>query len=292
MKPASRISVARISLAVALCAALPSLAALPRASTVPGGVVILDLGDAGQPAPKARWQGREVLVTTDAGHYKAVVGVALATEPGDYTLEVTGADGSRSVPVKISAKKYPEESLKVAPGMVDLSPSDAARVEAEQARQDAVKNSFSASLPATFRLGNPIEGRRSSSYGKRRIFNGQPRNPHTGMDIAAPTGTPIRAPADGVVLDAGDMFFSGNVVYLDHGRGFVTMYAHLSAIGVRKGDVVKAGQVLGKVGATGRVTGPHLHFGVLLNGASVDPALFLPAVKPAAKPAAKPPAAD
>lgn len=278
----------RILSAAALCAALPAFAALPRASSVPGGVILVDLGDAGPVAPKATWQGREVLVTQEGGHYRAVVGVALSTEPGDYQLQVTEPNGaSRSLPVKIAAKKYPEESLKVAPGMVDLSPEDAARVQAEQSRQEAVRNSFSATLPATFQLRTPVEGRRSSSYGKRRIFNGQPRNPHTGMDIAAPTGTPIRAPADGVVLDAGDMFFSGNVVYVDHGRGFVTMYAHLSAIGVKKGDVVKAGQVLGKVGATGRVTGPHLHFGVLLNGTSVDPALFLPQPKPAApKPAA------
>lgn len=280
----------RILLIAALSAAIPSFAALPRASAVPGGVVIVDLGPEGAAAPKATWQGREVLVTSDAGRHKAVVGVALSTEPGEYQLEVTDAAGRRALPVKVAPKKYTEESLKVAPGMVDLSPEDAARVEAEQSRQEAIRNSFSATLPATFKLLMPVEGRRSSSYGKRRIFNGQPRNPHTGMDIAAPTGTPIRAPADGVVLDAGDMFFSGNVVYVDHGRGFVTMYAHLSAIGVKKGDVVKAGQVLGKVGATGRVTGPHLHFGVLLNGTSVDPALFLPP-PPAPKPAAPKPEA-
>lgn len=281
--------ISRFLLAAVLGAALPAFAALPRASAVPGGVLVVDLGVAGPHAPKALWQGREVLVTIAQGQFKAVVGVALGIAPGDYTLQVSDSIGQRSVPVKIAAKKYPEESLKVAPGMVDLSPQDAARVAAEQARQDAVKASFSAALPATLQLRTPVDGRRSSSYGKRRIFNGQPRNPHSGMDIAAPTGTPILAPADGVVLDAGDMFFSGNVVYLDHGRGFVTMYAHLSAIGVKKGDVVKAGQVLGKVGATGRVTGPHLHFGVLLNGASVDPALFLPQPKPAAaKPAAKP----
>jgi murein DD-endopeptidase MepM/ murein hydrolase activator NlpD len=270
-----------------------TLAALPRTNAVPGGIVIVDLGDATGPEPRVTWQGRNVLVTTDGGQRKAVVGIALSVEPGDYVLEVTAPGAAaKSLPVKIAAKKYPEEALKVAPGMVDLSPENAARVEGEQKRLDAARDAFSAAQPATFALRMPIEGRRSSSYGKRRIFNGQPRNPHTGMDIAAPTGTPILAPADGTVIEAGDFYFSGNVVYVDHGHGFITMYAHLSAFSVKKGDVVKAGQQIGKVGATGRVTGPHLHFGVILNGTSVDPALLLPPPpKPAPKPAAAKPAA-
>ncbi|MET0279991.1 MAG: peptidoglycan DD-metalloendopeptidase family protein [Steroidobacteraceae bacterium] len=271
-----------------------SRAALPRTSAVPGGIVIVDVGEATGAEPRVTWQGREVLVTTDAGRRKAIVGIALSVEPGDYTVEISApGSAAKTLPVKIAAKKYPEEALKVAPGMVDLSPENAARVESEQKRLDAARDAFSAALPATFTLRMPIEGRRSSSYGKRRIFNGQPRNPHTGMDIAAPTGTPILAPADGTVIEAGDFYFSGNVVYVDHGHGFVTMYAHLSAFSVKKGDVVKAGQQLGKVGATGRVTGPHLHFGVILNGTSVDPALLLPPPpKPAARPAAKPAAAQ
>lgn len=266
------------------------MAALPRTSAVPGGVVIVDVGDATSAEPRVTWRGRKVLVTNDAGRHKAIVGIALSTEPGDYSLEVTDAAGAtRALPVKILAKKYPEESLKVAPGQVNLSDKDAKRVEGEQQRLDAARDTFSAAIPATFALRLPVEGRRSSSYGKRRIFNGEARNPHSGMDIAAPTGTPIVAPADGVVIEAGDFFFSGNVTYLDHGHGLVTMYAHQSAFVAKKGDVVKAGQVIGKVGATGRVTGPHLHFGVILNGTSVDPALFLPPPpKPAAKPAAKP----
>ncbi len=260
-------------------------AALPRASAVPGGVLVIDLGDAGTAAPAARWQDRAVLVTSDGGRHKAVAGVALSVVPGDYSLEVTEASGARrSVPVKITAKKYREQHLTVAPGQVDLSPEDAARVEREQVQLAASYNSFSDTLPATFTLRQPTPGPRSDSYGSRRFFNKQPRNPHSGMDIAAGTGTPIIAPADGVVLEAGDFFFNGGTVIIDHGRGFVTLYCHLSGFEVKKGDVVKTGQRIGKVGATGRVTGAHLHFGVLLNGASVDPGLFL---EPVAKPASK-----
>ncbi len=270
----------RIAFIAALLAAGNALAALPKSSNVPGGVLVVDLGPATGAAPQAMWQDRPVLVTTDAGRFKAVVGVALAVEPDDYSLFVTDADGKRHVAiVKIVPKKYREQRLTVAPGQVDLSPEDAARVEAEAKRQRESLDSFSDAMPATFVLQPPVPGERSDSFGSRRLFNGQPRNPHSGMDIAAASGTPIHAAADGVVLDTGEFFFNGNSVFIDHGHGFVTMYLHLSAYAVKKGDVVKAGQVIGKVGATGRVTGPHLHFGVLLNGASVDPGLFLPPEK-------------
>jgi murein DD-endopeptidase MepM/ murein hydrolase activator NlpD len=258
-------------------------AALPRASAVPGGVLIVDVGDAAQPAPVVEWEGRRVLVVSDAGRHKAVVGVALAVNPGSYSLKVRDAAGERALPVRIAPKKYTEQKLTVPQSQVDLSPQDATRVEQEQARQRASLDSFSPTPPATFTLLQPTPGPRSNSYGKRRVFNGQSRNPHSGMDIAAATGTRIIAPADGVVLDTGDFFFNGNSVIIDHGSGFITLYCHLSAYAVNKGDSVKAGQTIGKVGATGRVTGPHLHFGVLLNGASVDPALFLAPVKAAAR---------
>jgi len=122
----------------------------------------------------------------------------------------------------------------------------------------------------------PVTGRISSIFGLRRFFNEQERRPHSGLDIAASEGTPIKAVASGTVLDAGDFFFSGNMIYIDHGQGIITLYAHLSKISVKPGDVVRQGDIIGEVGQTGRVTGPHLHFAVYANQALIDPMFMLP----------------
>lgn len=250
---------------------------LPGDSRVPGGIARLSLGPSSSRPKASTAQGIPVLVVGDMIEWTALVGIPLSAQVGVHTITVHDDGGTHSRDYTVLDKRYTEQSLKVSPKTVDLAPQDLARHERERAHQQTIMALFSHPAPEAFALPmhQPCTGRRSSSFGLRRVFNGQARNPHSGMDIAAPTGTDISAPLRGVVVDIGDYFFNGGTVWLDHGGGLLSMYCHLSAMQCAVGDRLETGQVFCKVGATGRATGPHLHWGVMLNRTMVDPALFL-----------------
>ncbi len=218
-------------------------ATLPQALAVPGGVALVELG-ASAARPTATFGGKAVMVLPQPQHegaWVAVVGIGLAADVKQpQTLAVRSADGrTHDVAFSLQAKAYAEQRLTVAPKHVELSPKDLARHERERVHLAEVLRRFStAREPATLRLLAPTSGPRSSSFGLRRVFNGQSRNPHSGMDVAAPTGTPVLSAAAGEVLDTGDYFFNGNTVIVDHGLGFLTLYCHLSAIDTTRGAVL------------------------------------------------------
>ncbi len=275
-----RLFLSTLAAAAAASALAKSKAAatpLPRALSVPGGVARIALGPAAD-RPVARAADIPLLVVGSPSAWTALVGIPLAATPGPASIIVESAGGTaREIAYTLQAKQYREQRLNVDGKHVDLSPEDEARFERERAHQAIVRATFSRPEPSADALAMhvPVPGPRSSSFGLRRVFNGQPRQPHSGMDIAAGVGTPVRSPLAARVLDTGDYFFNGNTVWLDHGGGLLTLHCHLSAIDVSPGDQLHKGDRLGAVGATGRVTGPHLHFGVLLNRTMVDPALFL-----------------
>lgn len=250
---------------------------LPRTAAVPGGVVILPIEEPADTAPTVRMNGVRAMVLRDSGGWLAVIGIPLGTSPGHAAVSIEHGDSVTYGGFEIAAKEYAVQKLTVPPSQVNLSKHDLARVEKEREKIHKALATFSMGPPETLRLLQPAPGPRSSSYGLRRFFNDESRNPHTGMDIASPLGAPAQSAAAGTVVDVGDYFFNGNTVIVDHGAGLLTMYCHLSRIHVKPGQKLHAGESIGDVGATGRVTGPHLHFGVTLNGTMVDPALFLPA---------------
>jgi murein DD-endopeptidase MepM/ murein hydrolase activator NlpD len=249
---------------------------LPRESRVPGGIALIEIPGGSELAPTVLIDARRAAVIRHEDRWLAIVGIPLSTRPGPLKLRVTTGAKSVDVPFQVTDKQYRTQNLTIKNDrQVNPKAEDLKRIEAEQERSNVALSKFSTDGTPVFALLAPVDGQRSDSYGSRRIFNGQPRNPHSGMDIAAAKGTPIRSPAAGTVVEAGNFFFNGNTLYIDHGYGLVTMYCHLSEIKVKVGDHLAAGDLIGTVGATGRVTGPHLHWGVALNRAMVDPALFL-----------------
>jgi murein DD-endopeptidase MepM/ murein hydrolase activator NlpD len=256
--------------------------ALPRENTpVPGGIAIIPLPDNANPS-SARYNGRKVLVTQQDGRTVAVVGLALGTKPGSYRLQVKSATGKPlGIAFTVADKAYEEQHITIEDKRkVNPEPRDQQRIAREQKQINAALEHWSDQDNVVVEFHKPVTGPTSSPFGLRRFFNEQARNPHSGLDIAAAAGTPVQAPAPGTVIETGDFFFNGNTVLIDHGQGLVTMYCHLSAIDVKRGDRLRTGDRIGKVGMTGRVTGPHLHWGVSLNDARVDPLLFLPPDNP------------
>ena len=251
---------------------------LPLAAPAPGGVAVICVGRAPNPAPRVVFDGQRVLVARAGDAWHAVVGLPLALRPGGHELSVLdGEKTARTIRFDVGTRDYDTQHLTLADRrQVEPEPAQLRRIAREQESIVHAFSTWSDVAPESLALDLPSAGPVSSEFGLRRVFNNQPRQPHSGVDIAAPEGTPIAAPASGYVLEIGDYFFNGLTVFLDHGQGLVTMYNHLSRIDVAKGAHVARGERIGAVGRTGRVTGPHLHWSVSLNNARVDPALFLP----------------
>lgn len=260
----------RLFLAGLLLLALPVLAIenAPR----PGGIALIDAGPAEGALPNVRYGDQRALVFAEDGRYVAAVGLSLDETAGaEATVSVDGEARA----VEVVAHAYREQHLEVARKYVSPGEEALERIGRDRKEIDAALTAWREVPVDAPLLATPVDGRRSSSFGLRRFYNGEPRSPHKGMDIAAPEGTPIEAPAAGIVTAVGDYYFNGNTVIVDHGQGLISLYCHLSETDVAVGDKLATGDVLGKVGATGRVTGPHLHFATYLNGTAVDPALLL-----------------
>ena len=260
--------------------ALPLLAhaRLPEAANVPGGVAIIPLGSVSTEADKPQtWlEDQPILVTADNGQWYAVVGIPLDMTPGSHELSVKIGDETKAETFVVNPKDYPEQRITLKDtSKIELSATDLARAQREIADIRALEHHWRVTQDTDLALIVPAQGRLASRFGLRRFFNDEPRSPHAGLDVAVASGTPVKSSAGGKVLAVGDYFFNGKTVLVDHGNGLITMYCHLKRIDVQTGETVNKGQRLGLSGQTGRASGPHLHWSVVLNGTMVDPELFI-----------------
>jgi murein DD-endopeptidase MepM/ murein hydrolase activator NlpD len=262
--------------------ALPLLAhaSLPQSTNVPGGIAVVPLCSvsACTVAPQVWFGELPVMVTADHDEWFAVVGLSLDTKPGAHELRVQIGHETSPFVFTINSKNYPEQRITLKDNSkVELSPADAARAAREISLIRDIKQYWRAASDTDTAFSLPADGMLGGRFGVRRFFNGEPRAPHSGLDVVVKRGTPIRASAQGMVLETADYFFNGKTIYVDHGNGLITMYCHLDRFDVQPGDAVSKGRQLGLSGMTGRATGPHLHWSVVLNGVMVDPEAFIAA---------------
>jgi murein DD-endopeptidase MepM/ murein hydrolase activator NlpD len=235
------------------------------------------LHEPGLQAVAVTWDGRDVPFARAGDRWRSVIGVDLDAAPGAHaaTIALRFADGrlrNQSESIEVEGRSFPTTELEVEPAYVELSPEDQARAARESEEIAAIYADLTPEPYWTEPFLVPVaEVSGGRNFGHRRIFNGQPRAPHSGADLRAGTGTPIRASNRGRVVLAKELFFSGNAVFLDHGQGVYSVYLHLSEILVEPGQMLERGERLGLAGATGRVTGPHLHWGARVLDARVDP---------------------
>jgi len=262
----------------------PTIAvALPQHQPIPGGVAIVPLGTNSSTAPEVHYNKRRIMVVKNSHEWVAVVGISLSAKTGTHSIKIKDA-GSKTFrrSFTVSPKQYKTQHLTIKnKRKVNPNPDDLKKIRADKKEILAALKFWSQPGTQHTDFILPVKGPFSSPFGLRRFFNKQPRKPHSGLDIAAPLGTPIVAPADGIVIETGDYFFNGNTVFIDHGQGLVTMYCHMDKIDTNPGEFVKRGEKIGTVGKTGRVTGAHLHWGVSLNNYRVEPKLFLNTSEPA-----------
>ncbi len=254
-------------------------AGLPQSSSVPGGIAIVPLGSisTGTGMPQTWLRDQPVLVTSDHGLWYAVVGLSLDMTPGSHELRVKIDGETKTQAFVVNSKDYPEQHITLKDkSKVQLSAADEARAGREIAVIKELKRHWRAAQNTDLAFILPAQGELSGHFGLRRFFNNEPRSPHAGIDVAVDRGTPVQASAQGDVLAVDDYFFNGKTIFVDHGNGLITMYCHLDRIDVKTGETVSKGQLIGLSGDTGRATGPHLHWSVVLNGVMVDPELFIP----------------
>jgi murein DD-endopeptidase MepM/ murein hydrolase activator NlpD len=263
---------------VIVCVLFCCLSFSAHSEIVPGGIAIIEIEAFAQ--PQAFYQNRRVMIIGETNSWQAIVGIDLNARPGLHEIQIKTSENTETIQFNVVEKNYESQHItikdkrKVNPNKLDM-----VRIKSETETIEKAKRNWSDSERNSIDLIMPVPGRQSSPFGLRRFFNEQPRKPHSGIDIAAAEGSPIKAAGQGKIINTGDYFFNGKTVFIDHGQGMLTMYCHMNEIEVSQGEMVDKGDIIGSVGQTGRVTGAHLHWSVILNQTMVDPFLFIQQVE-------------